>query len=79
MLYFYKGDNMESTNDSDFMTFIPINNINWKQRISYEDEGFKYTFDICSLFNLYKWRRRRNTFIRITKSHNRKVLILGVI
>ena len=74
---FYKGDNikMESTNDSDFMTLIPINNINWKQRISYEDEGFKYTFDICSLFNLYKnGEEEEIPLSELQNPYNRKVL-----
>ena len=53
---YYQGDKLQlkSTNDSDFMTLIPINEIKWNQKIAYEDNGFKYTFDICSLFNLYK-------------------------
>ena len=53
---YYKGDNIgkKSTNDSDFMTLIHINDISWNQKISYKDGDFKYTFDICSLYNLYK-------------------------
>ncbi len=53
---YYKGDHikLKSTNDNDFMTLIPLNEIKWNQKIAYEDKKFKYTFDICSLFNLYK-------------------------
>jgi hypothetical protein len=74
---FYKGDNIkiESTNDSDFMTLMPINNIHWKQRISYQDEGFKYTFDICSLFNLYKnGEEEEIPLSELQNPYNRKVL-----
>lgn len=74
---YYKGDRIkkESTNDSDFMTLIPINNINWNQKISYQDNGFKYTFDICSLFNLYKNGEEEEIPLSdLQNPYNRKVL-----
>ncbi len=73
----YKGDRikLESTNDSDFMTLMPINNIKWNQKISYQDSGFKYTFDICSLFNLYKNGEEEEIALSdLQNPYNRKVL-----
>ena len=67
----YKGNKYtKSVNDSDFMTLEKIKNINYNQLISYKDkDGFIYSFDICSLYNLYlngnwEYKKINNPFNR---------------
>lgn len=43
------------TNNTDFITMEPLEEIHYHQFISYKDEdGFMYGFDLTSLYNLYK-------------------------
>jgi hypothetical protein len=75
---YYKGDNIKrkATNDTDFMTLKSLKNVSWNQQISYEDkDGFKYTFDICSLFNLYKnGEEEELPLSELQNPYNRKIL-----
>lgn len=52
---YYKGNKyIKCVNESDFMTLEHINTLDYVQIISYKDkDGFEYSFDICSLYNLY--------------------------
>ena len=52
-LFRLKGIGLKSVNDTDFLTFEEVNKIPFYQRFSFkDDDGFIYSFDIYSLFNL---------------------------
>jgi hypothetical protein len=52
-LFKLKGIGLKSVNDTDFLTFDDVNKIPFYQKFTFKDgDGFVYTFDIYSLFNL---------------------------
>lgn len=58
-----------SVNDMDFLTLDSITTIPHYQFFSYTDnDNFTYSFDICSLYNLYSSNKNTN----ITNPYNRK-------
>lgn len=62
------------TNNTDFITMEPIEDINYNQFISYKDEdGFIYGFDLTSLYNLYK-----KTGVNANNPYNRTKIPLNI-
>ena len=59
------------TNNTDFITMEPINEININQFISYKDnDGFIYGFDLVSLYNLCKKLKKKE----IQNPYNRNMI-----
>ena len=57
------------TNDNDFYTLDPLNEIPLHQFFSFKDiDGFIYGFEISSIYNLFK----ENNFVNVVNPYNRK-------
>lgn len=59
------------TNDSDFYSLDPLNEIPYNQFFSFKDEdGFIYGFELSSIYNLFK----KNNYFDVENPYNRKIM-----
>ena len=59
------------TNDNDFYSLDPLNEISYHQFFSFRDEdGFIYGFELSSIYNLF----RENNYFDVENPYNRKIM-----